>query len=215
MLPHWFLNFGSLYLKDERCVECPRSWEFFGTYHLRKKYHTKPPFHIGKLMYMYSLYQLIMFVCKCPIRLVFYTSNWFVEFHPDQWDFVRQEYWNQIYCENLHLGVRHHPFENEDHVPILHCADAVARPTNAFAHIAADQIESWSNPAGTFCRFDGGKTRNLMNRQDQLPTRHWYNYEALSLCLSLMSTSSEGTTKEVRTHDVNIILFQHAPCILF
>ena len=57
-------------------------------------------------------------------------------------------------------------------------------PTNAFAHIAADQIESWSNPAGTFCRFDVGRLAiwwiDRTNYQPDTDT-----IMRLSLCVSL------------------------------
>lgn len=72
-------------------------------------------------------------------------------------------------------------------------------PTNAFAHIAADQIESWSNPVGTFWRFAVGRLAiwwiDRTNYQPDTDT-----IMRLSLCLSHVNIKWR-TTKEVRTHD--------------
>lgn len=116
-----------------------------------------------------------MFVCKCPIRLVFYTSQ-----------LVRRI---SIPTSGIH-------------VPILHCADAVARADKRLRSYSSRSNWELEQPGGYFLKVCGGKTRNLMNRQDQLPTRHWYIYEALSLSLCLSYVHNKWrTTKEVRTHD--------------
>ncbi len=75
-------------------------------------------------------------------------------------------------------------------------------PTKAFAHIAADQIESWSNPVGLFAglwlensQFDeytGPTTINTLIQLSRSPS--------LSLCLSHVNIEW-CTTKEVKTHD--------------
>ena len=70
-------------------------------------------------------------------------------------------------------------------------------PTNAFAHIAADQIESWSNPAGTFWRFAVGRLAIWwIDRTNYQPDTDTFMRLSLSLSVSLMSTTSDAQQRK-------------------
>ena len=156
--------------------ECPRGpLAFFGTYHL----HIIPgiaPFHkIGNWCKCIRCINRLC-LCKCPIRLVFYTSQ-----------LVRR------------ISIPTSGILSVNSIAILHCADAVAWADKRLRSYSSRSNWELEHPGGYFLKvYYGGKTRNLMNRQDQLPTRHWYNYEALSLSLSvsLMSTTSDAQQRK-------------------
>ena len=152
-------------------------WRFFGTYHL----HIIPgiaPFHkIGNWCKCIRCINRLC-LCKCPIRLVFYTSQ-----------LVRR------------ISIPTSGILSVNSIAILHCADAVAWADKRLRSYSSRSNWELEHPGGYFLKvYYGGKTRNLMNRQDQLPTRHWYNYEALclslSLFVSLMSTTSDAQQRK-------------------
>lgn len=131
LLPYWLLNFGSVYLKDERCVECPRFWAFFGTHIICVK-NAIPNHHFTKLEIDVNVFVVsIDYVCvNVQFDLFSIHPNWFVEYPSRLVGFCPSTVLQSSIVQMQSPG-----------------------PTNAFAHIAADQIESWSNPPITFWRF--------------------------------------------------------------
>ena len=62
---------------------------------------------------------------------------------------------------------------------------------NAFAHIAADQIESWSNPTATLCRFAVGRLAIWwIDRTNYQP-----GTDTITLCLSHVNIKWRTTRK--------------------
>lgn len=162
---------------------------FWNPYHLRKKCHTKPPFHkIGNWCKCICCINRLC-VCKCPIRLVFYTSQ-----------LVRR------------ISIPTSGILSVNSIAILHCADAVARANKRLRSYSSRSNWELEQPADYFLKVYGGKTRNLMNRQDQLPTSHWYIYEALSV--SLMSTSSDAQQRKWG-HMMSTSYFSSMHCAYF
>lgn len=156
--------------------ECPRGpLAFFGTYHL----HIIPgiaPFH--KIGNWCKCIRCINRLCLCvnvQFDLFSIHPTWFVEYPPQPVGFCPSTVLQSSIVQMQSPG-----------------------PTNAFAHIAADQIESWSNPAGTFWRFImvGRLAIWWIDRTNyQLDTD---TIMRLSLCLSvsLMSTTSDAQQRK-------------------